>query len=354
MTNTGKNLERLVAKAYRDLGAYKVEHDVDLAGHQMDVYVEMETPDRSLHRLAIDAKDHSSPVGVRIVSGFSDIVDRLRRDGLVDEGIIVSVTDFTKQARTAAVGHSLRLLMWDDLDMMVKERLRSILMASQQMRRLEISQDHIAANQSDLLSQFQDLQEDLRAALAVNNLGQALFFGGRYSAVAERIAERSLPSIQAGLPKSSHLSIDLLCDLQRTLFPAGYALIGLRRTGVWIGPPGTSAEEALFVPPPAGEVIPLLEELFSWWNTSFHQLASRSNQEKLEAITEFHSRFLSVHPFLDGNYDVSRLILSMQLRDLLRIGTELAIPREAYNDALLSATLGYREPLYRILLSLVE
>ena len=32
----GKELERRVADAYRQMGARKVEHDVELAGHQID------------------------------------------------------------------------------------------------------------------------------------------------------------------------------------------------------------------------------------------------------------------------------------------------------------------------------
>jgi hypothetical protein len=54
-TKTGKALERQVADAYRAIGARRMEHDVELAGHQIDVYVEMEAADRSLHRIAVEA-----------------------------------------------------------------------------------------------------------------------------------------------------------------------------------------------------------------------------------------------------------------------------------------------------------
>ena len=37
-TKTGKELEQRVANAYRQMGARKVEHDVELAGNQIDVY----------------------------------------------------------------------------------------------------------------------------------------------------------------------------------------------------------------------------------------------------------------------------------------------------------------------------
>jgi len=44
---TGRALERRVADLFRALGTWKVEHDVPMAGHQIDVYVEMAGPARS-------------------------------------------------------------------------------------------------------------------------------------------------------------------------------------------------------------------------------------------------------------------------------------------------------------------
>jgi len=112
---TGKGLERQVADAYRALGARKVEHDVEIAGHQIDVYVEMEASDGSLHRIAVEAKDYTKPVGIKIVREFSDVVDSLRRLGEIDEGVIVSPSGYSRQARNAAKEHGLRLLEPADL-----------------------------------------------------------------------------------------------------------------------------------------------------------------------------------------------------------------------------------------------
>jgi len=114
-TKTGKELERQVADAYRAIGARKVEHDVELAGHQIDVYVEMETADRALHRIAVEAKDYSKPVGIKIVRDFSEVVNSLRRLGEVDEGVIVSTNGFSRQARNRAREEGLRLLESADL-----------------------------------------------------------------------------------------------------------------------------------------------------------------------------------------------------------------------------------------------
>ncbi|MBN2258166.1 MAG: tetratricopeptide repeat protein [Anaerolineaceae bacterium] len=121
-TKTGKKLERRVADAYRAMGARKVEHDVELAGHQIDAYVEMETADRALHRIAVEAKDYSKPVGIEIVSGFAAVVAGLRTLKLVDEGVVVSAAGFSRPARNAAKEHGLRLLEPTDLDTMVNQK----------------------------------------------------------------------------------------------------------------------------------------------------------------------------------------------------------------------------------------
>ena len=118
---TGKRLERRVAQAYRDMGARKVEHDVELAGNQIDVYVEIAGPDGSLHRIAAEAKDRSKAVGKPIVNAFAAIVKLLCDERLIDEGMIVSAKGFTKQARDAAATYAIRLVEEADLNQMVGE-----------------------------------------------------------------------------------------------------------------------------------------------------------------------------------------------------------------------------------------
>jgi len=120
-TKTGKDLERRVADAYREMGAWKVEHDVELGGNQIDVYVELETPGRLLHRIAVEAKEWTSTVGKDVVNNFALIVKLLRSERLIDEGVIVSVKGFTRPARKAAENHGIRLLEEADLEAMVAE-----------------------------------------------------------------------------------------------------------------------------------------------------------------------------------------------------------------------------------------
>jgi len=120
-TNTGKALERRIADAYRRIGARVVKHDVNLAGNQIDVYVELETPGRFLHRVAVEAKDWKSPVGVDVVNRFATIVNLLHHERLVDEGAIVSANGFTRPARDAAQTYGIRLLELGDVEAMERQ-----------------------------------------------------------------------------------------------------------------------------------------------------------------------------------------------------------------------------------------
>jgi len=116
---TGRALERQVAAIYRALGA-RARHDAPMAGHQIDVYVESSGLDGSLHRIAVEAKDWQSPVGIDVVRDWVLVVDTLRRAGLIDEGIIVSPVGFTRPAQEAVAEHvrrglPIRLLELADL-----------------------------------------------------------------------------------------------------------------------------------------------------------------------------------------------------------------------------------------------
>jgi len=120
-TNKGKQLELEVADAYRQLGAHKVERDVEMAGNQIDVYVELEAPGRLMHRIAVEVKNWAKPVGIDVVNGFAVITRLLRDQCLIDEGIIVSASGFSKPARNAVKTRTIRLLTPADLKVMIKK-----------------------------------------------------------------------------------------------------------------------------------------------------------------------------------------------------------------------------------------
>jgi Fic family protein len=87
----------------------------------------------------------------------------------------------------------------------------------------------------------------------------------------------------------------------------------LRRTQNWIGPTGGTLAQASFVPPPPGEVLPALSQLEKF-------VHARDNLPLLIKIGLTHSQFETIHPFLDGNGRVGRLLITFLLceRGVLR------------------------------------
>jgi Fic family protein len=80
----------------------------------------------------------------------------------------------------------------------------------------------------------------------------------------------------------------------------------LRRTQNWIGPAGCSLREASFVPPPPEEVPGALSALERF-------LHERDETPLLVKIGLAHAQFETIHPFLDGNGRVGRLLITFLL-----------------------------------------
>jgi Fic family protein len=107
-----------------------------------------------------------------------------------------------------------------------------------------------------------------------------------------------------------------------------------RSTQNWIGPPGSTIETAPFVPPPPSE----LPELLSDWE----RFANEEPELPLLIQTALlHAQFETIHPFLDGNGRLGRLMLVFFLvaRDrlpapLLYLSAYLERNRDAYYAAL--------------------
>jgi Fic family protein len=78
-----------------------------------------------------------------------------------------------------------------------------------------------------------------------------------------------------------------------------------RTTQNWIGKPGSTPETASFIPPPPGEVEPCLAA----WERFLHD----SELPPLVTIALAHYQFEAIHPFLDGNGRVGRLLITLFL-----------------------------------------
>lgn len=79
-----------------------------------------------------------------------------------------------------------------------------------------------------------------------------------------------------------------------------------RRSQNWIGRPGSNLNTATFVPPPVAEMHAALSALEDY-------LHSPDDTPPLIRIAAIHYQFESIHPFLDGNGRVGRLLISLLL-----------------------------------------
>lgn len=78
-----------------------------------------------------------------------------------------------------------------------------------------------------------------------------------------------------------------------------------RRSQNWIGPPGCTLSDAAFIPPPPERLM----ECLGAWETFLHD----ETLPPLVHAALVHSQFEAIHPFLDGNGRVGRLLITLLL-----------------------------------------
>jgi Fic family protein len=79
-----------------------------------------------------------------------------------------------------------------------------------------------------------------------------------------------------------------------------------RRSQNWIGPPGCTLMEATYVPPPVDEMHEAL-------NSFENYLHAESDLPPLIRLSLIHYQFEAIHPFLDGNGRIGRLLITLLL-----------------------------------------
>jgi Fic family protein len=79
-----------------------------------------------------------------------------------------------------------------------------------------------------------------------------------------------------------------------------------RRTQNWIGAPGCTLREAQFVPPPPDELLPALDAFEKY-------IHSDQETPLLIRLALLHYQFEAIHPFVDGNGRIGRLLISLLL-----------------------------------------
>ena len=107
-------------------------------------------------------------------------------------------------------------------------------------------------------------------------------------------------------PKGLPISVRLLCDAHRLLLNgvrgAGKQPGELRRSQNWIG--GTRPGNAVFVPPPPENVPQLLTDMERFIHDGVTDLPP------MVKVALIHAQFETIHPFLDGNGRIGRLLIA--------------------------------------------
>ena len=117
--------------------------------------------------------------------------------------------------------------------------------------------------------------------------------------------EHGLSRIRGGFPLSNRLIGEIHGVLLRRGRGAEKDPGNFRRSQNWIG--GTRPGNAQFVPPPPDEVPRLMGELDLW----LHDRPERTPTLLKAALA--HVQFETIHPFLDGNGRVGRLLITLLL-----------------------------------------
>ncbi|MDH5311885.1 MAG: Fic family protein [Gammaproteobacteria bacterium] len=139
--------------------------------------------------------------------------------------------------------------------------------------------------------------------------------------------------IKAGLPLSSRLLKEVHAKLLRKGRGSRKGPGEFRRTQNWIG--GTRPGNALYVPPPPQYVAECMSDLERFIHDRERPLPL------LVRAGLAHAQFESIHPFLDGNGRLGRLLITLMLHaegvlkePLLYLSLYLKVHRQTYYDLL--------------------
>jgi Fic family protein len=170
---------------------------------------------------------------------------------------------------------------------------------------------------------------------------------GRRSGASEADVREVLNYVRAleyGLERAAELpvSLRLLRELHERLMAGvrgNQATPGeFRRSQNWIGRPGCTLNDAEYVPPPVAEMHAALD-LFEKY------LYADDGYPPLVRLAFIHYQFEAIHPFLDGNGRIGRLLISLLLVNwdllslpLLYLSAYFEPHRQDYYDLLLAVS----------------
>ncbi len=135
----------------------------------------------------------------------------------------------------------------------------------------------------------------------------------------EIINYRKVLRIAAGELKNRPISLSLVKQMHATLMDsvrgASKKPGEFRIEQNWIGRPGSPIEEASYVPP---SPLQLLDHLEAW-----EMYLSQPDKDALTQTAVIHAQFEMIHPFMDGNGRIGRLLIPLFLVQRKMISTPM-------------------------------
>ena len=118
----------------------------------------------------------------------------------------------------------------------------------------------------------------------------------------------------AELPLCLRLIREIHAELMRGVRGEGKAPGEFRVTQNWIGPQGVSLANATFVPPPVPEMTSALDN-FEKFLHERNEHPERAHHPVIIECALVHAQFETIHPFLDGNGRLGRLLIALLLHE---------------------------------------
>ncbi len=153
-----------------------------------------------------------------------------------------------------------------------------------------------------------------------------------------RAAMRHAMKMMESLPLSQRVIRDTHAVLMDSVRGHGKSPGQYRRIPNWIGPPGCPQDEARFVPVSAERLPEGMDALEKY-------IHAENTPDKLAQLAILHAEFEALHPFLDGNGRLGRMLVPLFLwqvgmiqQPMFYISAFFEAHRDAYYDRLLAVS----------------
>ncbi len=167
----------------------------------------------------------------------------------------------------------------------------------------------MATQEAVLSSRIEGTQATLEEVLEFEADPKRKMEPSKYADIQEIINYRRAMDYAVKLLKERPICLNLIKELHAILLDsvrgANKARGEFRRVQNWIGPPGCAMEEATFIPPSPGILLQALDN----WEKYLHF----EEKERLVQLAVIKAQFELIHPFLDGNGRIGRMLVPLFL-----------------------------------------